>query len=68
MLSLHHLNWDSVPEQDRVVYLRENSNISTGGDSIDVTDEMDSYYKDMAIKAAKVADAKFCGVDIIVPP
>ncbi|MHC5251571.1 bifunctional glutamate--cysteine ligase GshA/glutathione synthetase GshB [Listeria kieliensis] len=68
MLGLHHLNWDSIPERDRVVYLRENSNISTGGDSIDVTDEMDSYYKDTAIKAAKVADAKFCGVDIIVPP
>jgi len=28
-----------------VVYLRENSNISTGGDSIDFTDDIPDSYK-----------------------
>ena len=29
-----------IPKKDEIVYLRENSNISTGGDSIDYTDEI----------------------------
>ena len=32
--------FDYVPEKDEVAYLRGNSNISTGGDSIDVTDQV----------------------------
>ncbi|EUJ26158.1 bifunctional glutamate--cysteine ligase/glutathione synthetase [Listeria floridensis FSL S10-1187] len=68
MLELHQMKWDDIPAKDQIIYLRENSNISTGGDSIDVTESMDDYYKELAIRAAKVADAKFCGVDIIVPP
>ncbi|WP_088810067.1 MULTISPECIES: bifunctional glutamate--cysteine ligase GshA/glutathione synthetase GshB [unclassified Listeria] len=68
MLSQQQLMWEDIPNLNQTVYLRENSNISTGGDSINVTDEMDSYYKDLAVRAAKVAHAKICGVDIIVPP
>lgn len=59
--------FDSVPERNEVVYLRENSNISTGGDSIDCTDEMPEYYKRIAVQAAQAAGAKICGADIIVP-
>ncbi len=68
MLSQQQLTWEDIPNLNQTVYLRENSNISTGGDSINVTDEMDSYYKDLAVRATKVVDASICGVDIIVPP
>ncbi|HEX3009154.1 MAG TPA: bifunctional glutamate--cysteine ligase GshA/glutathione synthetase GshB, partial [Bacteroidales bacterium] len=37
-LSLQGKDFDSVPNAGEIVYLRENSNISTGGDSIDFTD------------------------------
>lgn len=55
-----------VPEIGETVYLRENSNISTGGDSIDFTDDIDDSYKQIAIKAAKAAGATFCGVDMMI--
>src|SRR5690606_32529210 len=55
-----------VPAAGEVVYLRENSNISTGGDSIDYTDEMPSSYKEIAVRAVKAVGAVFCGVDMII--
>ncbi len=56
---------DIIPE-GLTVYLRKNSNISTGGDSLDYTDLMHPGYGEIAIKAAKTVNAKICGVDMIV--
>ncbi|WP_410512306.1 bifunctional glutamate--cysteine ligase GshA/glutathione synthetase GshB [Paenibacillus sp. BR2-3] len=55
-----------IPTLGEVVYLRENSNISTGGDSIDFTDEIPISYKQIAIQSAKAAGATFCGVDMMI--
>ncbi|HEX2946993.1 MAG TPA: bifunctional glutamate--cysteine ligase GshA/glutathione synthetase GshB [Clostridia bacterium] len=55
-----------VPQENETVYLRENSNISTGGDSIDFTDEILDEYKDIAVRAAKAVGARICGADIII--
>ncbi len=55
-----------IPSTGEIVYLRENSNISTGGDSIDFTDEIPESYKKIAIQSAKAADATFCGVDMMI--
>ncbi|PJZ68565.1 bifunctional glutamate--cysteine ligase/glutathione synthetase [Leptospira perolatii] len=57
---------ESIPKKGETVFLRKNSNISTGGDSIDVTDIAHSFYCQMAVEAAKAVGAKICGVDIIV--
>lgn len=57
----------SVPEKDRIVQLRANSNISTGGDSIDMTDEMHPSYKELAVGISKAMGAAVCGVDLIIP-
>ncbi|MFC1669345.1 bifunctional glutamate--cysteine ligase GshA/glutathione synthetase GshB [Spirochaetota bacterium] len=56
---------DSIPGKNEQVYLRLNSNISTGGDSYDVTDSVHDYYKEIASKASKAVVARICGVDII---
>ncbi|PTN08745.1 glutamate ligase [Mangrovibacterium marinum] len=48
------------------IYLRKNSNLSTGGDSIDVTDEMPDFYKQVAAQAAKAAGLNIAGIDIII--
>lgn len=61
-----NLSLASIPEKDQVVFLRENSNISTGGLAIDRTDEVHQDYKDLAIKSAKALGANFCGVDLII--
>lgn len=58
---------DSVPEKGRTVQLRANSNISTGGDSIDMTDQMHESYKQLAVGIAHAMGAKVCGVDLIIP-
>lgn len=60
------LSFDSVLAQGQTVYLRPNSNISTGGESIDETARTAQVFKDIAVKAAQAFDAHFCGVDIIV--
>ncbi|MDU2490705.1 MAG: bifunctional glutamate--cysteine ligase GshA/glutathione synthetase GshB [Clostridium celatum] len=59
-------NFDYIPKKDEVVYLRENSNISTGGDSVDYTDDIPQKFKDIAINAARAAGAKICGVDMML--
>lgn len=56
----------SVPQPGEIVYLRGNSNISTGGDSIDYTDKMHPRYSEIAMAAVRAFGAKFCGVDIII--
>ena len=60
------LNFDYVPAEGEIVYLRENSNISTGGDSIDYTDVIPDRFKKIAVEAAKAMEAKFCGVDMML--
>ncbi len=55
-----------IPKLDETIYLRHNSNISTGGDSVDLTDEVDEVFKQIAVNGAKAIGAKICGVDIII--
>ena len=61
------LNLESVPAEGQIVQLRANSNISTGGDSIDMTDLMHPSYKEIAVGIAKAMGAAVCGVDLIIP-
>lgn len=58
---------ESVPAENQIVYLRENSNISTGGDSIDITEEMTEDYKKIAVEAVEALGAKISGIDLIIP-
>lgn len=68
---IRHLNAQSMtPEtilkEGEKVFLRKNSNLSTGGDSIDVTDDIPDFYKNIAVEAAKSAGLKIAGIDIII--
>ncbi|MBZ6527363.1 bifunctional glutamate--cysteine ligase GshA/glutathione synthetase GshB [Aerococcaceae bacterium DSM 111021] len=58
--------FESIPEKDKTVFLRENSNVSTGGISIDRTDDTHKGYKSIAERASELLNANFCGVDIII--
>lgn len=60
------LSAQAVPEKEEMIFLRGNSNISTGGDSIDYTEKMHPHFCEIALAAAKAFNAKFCGVDIII--
>lgn len=65
-LKNHTMTWSDIPPLNEIIYLRENSNISTGGDSLDFTDEIPGSYKDLAIQSAKAAGATICGVDMMI--
>ncbi|EME8236841.1 bifunctional glutamate--cysteine ligase GshA/glutathione synthetase GshB [Enterococcus faecium] len=67
MLKEQGLTIESVPQANQIVYLRENSNISTGGDSIDMTDEFSETYKKIAVSAVEALGAKISGIDLIIP-
>lgn len=65
-LKQRNIDFDYIPTKNEVVYLRENSNISTGGDSIDYTDDIPEIFKDIAVESAKAIGAKICGVDMMI--
>lgn len=58
---------DTILPEGVQAFLRGNSNISTGGDSIDMTDQMDESYKQLAADMATAMGAWACGVDLIIP-
>lgn len=65
-LSESELMPSSIPDKDQRVYLRKNSNISTGGDSIDVTELIHPSYIEVAEKAARAMNVSITGVDMII--
>lgn len=65
-LNAQHKSFDYIPAFGEIVYLRENSNISTGGDSIDFTDVIPDSYKQIAVKAAKALNVSITGLDMII--
>ncbi|MCB1148645.1 MAG: hypothetical protein KDK48_00630, partial [Chlamydiia bacterium] len=61
------LDGDFVPEKGQRIWLRTNSNVSTGGDCIDFTDVAHIDYQTIAVRAAEAMDAVFCGIDMLIP-
>ncbi|MEC5425930.1 acylphosphatase [Virgibacillus sp. C22-A2] len=58
---------DSIPNKGEQIYLRQKTNVSSGGDPIDVTDSLPEEYKTIAINAIKAVPGLYHGgVDIIV--
>lgn len=59
-------SFESILKKGEKIFLRENSNISTGGDSIDCTDEIGLQFKSLAVACAKSVGAVICGVDMLI--
>ena len=56
-----------APDKGETVYLKGESNISAGGDSIDVTDSIRPEVREVAVAAVKaIPDLHHAGVDMIV--
>jgi glutamate--cysteine ligase/gamma-glutamylcysteine synthetase, Streptococcus agalactiae type len=66
-LKQQNKDFNTIPASGEIVYLRENSNISTGGDSIDFTDDIPESYKQIAVRAAKALNVRITGLDMIIP-
>lgn len=60
------LSFRSIPTKDQKIYLLDNANLSTGGDSVDVTDKIHPDFKELAVKLTRDMGLRLCGVDLIV--
>jgi D-alanine-D-alanine ligase-like ATP-grasp enzyme len=56
----------SVVPCGQCVYLLDNANLSTGGDSMDVTGSIHPGFKKIAIQLTRDMGLRMCGVDLIV--
>lgn len=55
---------DTVPRPGVVVRLKENGNISTGGEAIDCTEKIHPINKEIAVQAAQIIGLDVAGIDI----
>lgn len=60
------LSFRSMPTKGRRIYLLDNANLSTGGDSIDVTDQIHPNFQAIAVKLTRDMGLRLCGVDLMV--
>jgi cyanophycin synthetase len=56
---------DTVPAKDELVLLKPTANLSTGGTSTDVTDEVHPANVVMCERIAKIIGLDICGIDIM---
>ncbi len=56
---------DTILEKDRLVLIRRNANLSTGGTAVDITDEVHPTIKEAAIEAAQAVGLDICGIDLM---
>lgn len=62
-------NLDDILEEGQRIFVRSKSNISTGGDPIDVMDEVDPSVIEMAEKAVQaIPGLDISGIDMIINP
>lgn len=67
MVGLKGYNLNDIPKNDEVIYLREKSNLSAGGEAIDVTDKLTPVLKDISIRVGNaIPDLPHYGIDMIV--
>lgn len=66
-LKTQKLDIGSIIRKGQKIYLRNNSNLSTGGDSIDVTDQVHPQLNKIAVQAVNsIPELSYAGVDIMV--
>ena len=66
-LESQNLSLSSKPEKDQEVILRSNANMTTGGTTVEVSDTVHPYYKEICINAIIALDLEYGGVDLITP-
>ncbi|MEM1198746.1 MAG: ATP-dependent carboxylate-amine ligase [Pseudomonadota bacterium] len=64
-LATQGLSLADCPAPGEQVRLLANANLSTGGEVVDVSDQIDQTHQQMALEAAKAVGLRFAGVDIL---
>jgi D-alanine-D-alanine ligase-like ATP-grasp enzyme len=58
-------NMESIPVAGELVRLLDHANLSSGGDAVDVTDEIHSEVAQLCIAVTRAMGLRLCGVDLI---
>jgi D-alanine-D-alanine ligase-like ATP-grasp enzyme len=64
-LQRQRLNFDSVISEDSIVYLLDNANLSSGGEAVDLTENIHPDFHKLAVNITKDMGLRLAGVDII---
>ncbi|MFC1617969.1 hypothetical protein ACFL2B_01660 [Patescibacteria group bacterium] len=67
ILTKQGFSYDYIPKKGQYVTLRMNANIHTGGEGIDVTDNIHPANKDMCCRIARITGLEIVGIDILSP-
>ena len=65
VLNKQNITLKSIPSKDEVIQLKSTANLSTGGTSEDVTDQLHLYNKLMAEQISRIVGLDICGIDIV---
>jgi len=67
MLNDKNYTLETIPAKDELVLLKPTANLSTGGTSTDVTDEVHPENIFMCERIAQIVGLDICGIDIMAP-
>ncbi|RJN31066.1 hypothetical protein D3250_09340 [Nesterenkonia natronophila] len=57
-----------MPADGQKVYLRKTSNLHTGGDAVDATDELSPDEREFVVRAARaIPGLRVAGIDVLLP-
>lgn len=65
VLKQQSLSLDSIPNKDKEILLRNNTNLTTGGRTEEFSKYIHPYYEEIAVKTIKAIGIKLGGVDLI---
>ncbi|MDP2789365.1 MAG: cyanophycin synthetase [bacterium] len=65
-LKRQNFSFTSVLPKDKKIYLLDNANLSTGGDSVDVTNKIHPGFRKIAINLTRDMGLRIAGVDIMI--
>lgn len=65
-LARQNLTRASILKRGQRIELLDNANLSSGGESIDVTETLHQDYRDLSIRLTKDMGLRLCGVDLMI--
>ncbi|WP_053959579.1 cyanophycin synthetase [Sulfobacillus thermosulfidooxidans] len=66
-LNHQHLTLHSIPDQGQKVWLRESANLSSGGEAVDVSDDVSEALAWDMVRTAQIIGLDIAGIDIVTP-